>query len=85
VRQRVGFLNEREKMRLMAKKITKEMPIGDIVTKHPETFEVFTRNGLHCVGCAAASFESLEQGTKAHGIDTEKLVKELNEAVEGKK
>ena len=69
----------------MAKKITKDMPIGDVVTEHPETFEVFVKNGLHCVGCAAASFENLEDGAKAHGIDVKKLVKELNEAVESNK
>jgi hybrid cluster-associated redox disulfide protein len=67
-------------------KITKDMPIAKIVGEHPETFEVFMRNGMHCVGCAAARFENLEQGCEAHGIDADKLVKELNEAVEkGKK
>lgn len=69
----------------MAEKITKDMSIGEIVTKHPETFEVFVKNGLHCVGCAAASFENLEQGAEAHGIDTDKLVSELNKTLEGKK
>lgn len=69
----------------MGEKIAKDMPIGEIITKHPETFEVFVKNGLHCVGCAAASFESLEQGAQAHGIDPEKLVRELNKAVDDNK
>ena len=62
--------------------ITKEMPIGKIVMEHPETFEVFMKHGLHCIGCAAAHFENLEQGCGAHGIDVEIIVKDLNAAVE---
>jgi len=67
------------------KKINKEMKIEEILQKYPESVEVFLKHGFHCLGCAAASFENLEDGAKAHGIDTEKLVDELNEAVkEGK-
>ncbi|MFH1239638.1 MAG: DUF1858 domain-containing protein [Candidatus Diapherotrites archaeon] len=62
--------------------ITKEMSIMDIVSKFPETVEVFMRHGLHCVGCAAARFENLEQGAIAHGIDADVLVKDLNKAVQ---
>ncbi len=61
--------------------ITKDMPIGQIVQKHPETIAVFLQYGLGCVGCAAAHFENLEQGAKAHGIDIDTLTKALNEAV----
>jgi hybrid cluster-associated redox disulfide protein len=64
--------------------ITKDMPIGKIVMEHPETIDVFMKNGLHCIGCAAAHFENLQQGCEAHGIDTAKMVKELNAAVQKK-
>ena len=67
------------------KKITKEMSIGELVQKHPETFEVFSRHGLHCVGCVIAQFENIEQGAVAHGIDADKLVEDLNKAVKKKK
>ena len=49
-------------------KITKDMPIGKIVSEHPETFEVFMKYNMHCVGCAAARFENLAQGCEAHGF-----------------
>ena len=62
--------------------ITKEMPIQEIVHSHPETVRVFFQHGLMCVGCAAARFETLEQGATAHGIDVNALVKDLNAAVE---
>ena len=65
-------------------KITKEMGIQDIVEKYPETVEVFFKHGLHCLGCAAARFETLEQGAGAHGIDVDKMVKDLNKAVKEK-
>ena len=63
-------------------KITKDMIMGEIVKKYPETTEVFMKNGLHCIGCVMAMMETLEQGAKSHGIELEKLLKELNEAVE---
>ena len=66
----------------MAKeKITKEMKIDEVLKKHPEVIEVFIKTGFHCIGCAAAGFESLEEGAKAHGIDPDKLIEELNEVI----
>lgn len=62
-------------------KITKDMNIGEIAMNHPETLEVFMKHGLHCIGCAAAHFENLEQGCMAHGIDVDVLVKDLNKAL----
>jgi len=59
-------------------KITKEMSIIDIVNNYPETIEVFARNGLGCIGCAAARYENLEAGAKVHGLNPDKLVEELN-------
>lgn len=61
--------------------ITKDMPIGEIVQKYPDTIEVFLRHGLMCFGCAIARFENLEQGALAHGIDVESLVQDLNATV----
>ena len=62
-------------------KITKEMSIGEIVQKYPQTVPVFMQRGLGCLGCAAAHFENLDQGARAHGIDPDVLVAALNEAV----
>lgn len=63
-------------------KITKDMAIADIVSEHPETMDVMVKHGMHCIGCAAARFENLEQGCQAHGIDADAMVKDMNEAVE---
>lgn len=61
--------------------ITKDMPIGDVVTRYPQTIEVFLRHGLMCVGCAVARFENIEQGAMAHGINVDLLMRDLNAAV----
>ncbi|MBZ4653339.1 MAG: hypothetical protein JG781_678 [Peptococcaceae bacterium] len=63
-------------------KITKEMSITEIVQKYPQTVEVFMKHGMGCLGCAAARFENLAQGAMVHGIDVDKLVEDLNKAVE---
>ncbi len=65
-------------------KITKNSKLGEIASKHPETMKVFMKYGLHCIGCMASQYESLEQGAKAHGIDVKKLVDDLNKAIKGK-
>lgn len=64
--------------------ITKEMSISEIVQNHPQTVRVFLSHGLMCIGCAAARFESLQQGALAHGIDVEALLKDLNEVAAAK-
>jgi hybrid cluster-associated redox disulfide protein len=61
--------------------ITKDMSIGEVVQNHPETIAVFLQHGLGCVGCAAAHFENIEQGAKAHGIELGGLIQALNAAV----
>jgi hybrid cluster-associated redox disulfide protein len=61
--------------------ITKEMTIGEVVRKYPQTVEVFLRHGLMCFGCAVAQFENVEQGAIAHGINVEALIKDLNTVV----
>ena len=67
------------------KKVTKEMNIGDIARKYPDSIEVFAKHGMHCIGCAAAHFETLAQGCKAHGIDTDALVEDLNKKIKKSK
>lgn len=59
-------------------KITKNMTIGEVVSKHPETVEVLMKSGMGCLGCGMAQMETIEQGAKAHGIDVKKLIDDLN-------
>jgi hybrid cluster-associated redox disulfide protein len=67
----------------MSDPINKEMSIMEIVQKYPETVPVFLQHGLHCLGCAIAQFETLEQGAAAHGMDLDALLKDLNAVASG--
>ena len=58
-------------------KITKDMTLKEIIEKYPKCAQVFMNHGLFCFSCPAASSETLEQGATSHGIDVEKLLKEL--------
>jgi len=62
-------------------KISKDMTLGELVVKHPETVEVMFKYGLHCVGCHMAAHETIGQGAAAHGMDgkaIDKMLKEMN-------
>ncbi len=64
--------------------ITKDMTIGDLVQLYPSVVEILLDEGVHCVGCGAAYFETIEQGLMGHGKsaeDVELIVKQLNEAI----
>lgn len=64
--------------------VTKEMSIGEVVVKWPESAGIFMAYGLMCFGCAAARYETIEQGAMAHGIDTDALIKAINKEIENK-
>ncbi len=63
-------------------KITKDMTIADVVKKYPQTMEVFFEYGLHCVGCFAAEFDTIESGAKVHSVNVEHLLHDLNKKIE---
>ena len=66
-------------------KITKDMRFAEVIEKHPETIDVFLKYGLHCIGCPVGAMETIEQGAKAHGINVEKLLKDLNDVIKKNK
>ncbi len=57
--------------------INKDMTIGDLIENYPEKAEILMNAGMHCIGCLAASGETLEQACEVHEIDVEDLLKEL--------
>ncbi|NLI90792.1 MAG: DUF1858 domain-containing protein [Peptococcaceae bacterium] len=61
--------------------ITKDMIIGQVLRKYPETAEVFLSLGMHCLGCPSATMESVEGAAITHGKDPDELVDELNQVV----
>ena len=54
--------------------ITRDTVIGEIVDNCPEAMPVFQEIGMHCLGCAMASGETVEQACAAHGVDPEDIL-----------
>ncbi len=63
-------------------KITKDTLIMDCLRINPNSAEILMAVGMHCIGCALASGETIEQAVWVHGNDMEKLLKKLNEGIE---
>ena len=57
--------------------ITRETLISEIIDNCPQAFPVFQEIGMHCMGCAMASGETVEQACYAHGVDPDWFVAEL--------
>ena len=57
--------------------ITRETLISEIVNNCPEAMPAFQAIGMHCMGCALASGETLEQACAAHGVDPDEFLVEL--------
>jgi iron-sulfur cluster assembly accessory protein len=67
--------------------ITGEMIIGDVVAAFPKAAAVMLSHGLHCVGCHANAFDTVEDGARLHGIEDEEIaemIAEINEAINHK-
>jgi hybrid cluster-associated redox disulfide protein len=65
-------------------KITASTIIGDVLQMDRNTAPIFLNNGMHCLGCPSSQGESIEDACAVHGMDADKIVKELNEYFEGK-
>ena len=70
-------------------KITRDMTIEDIFARFPhksqKLAQEITNTGLHCVGCQAATWETLEAGMLGHGFteqEIDALVGRLNAILE---
>ncbi len=63
-------------------KITKDTLIMDCLKMNPDSAEIFQAVGMHCLGCALAHNETIEQAVFAHGNDLDVLLEKLNEGIE---
>lgn len=68
-----------------SRNITQDTLIGDLVQQFPEAIEPLLAEGVHCIGCGASYFETVEQGLMGHGRSSEEVdvvINKLNKAVE---
>ena len=57
--------------------IPTETIISDILENFPEAMAKSQERAMHCLGCALATAESLEQACAAHGVDPDEFIIEL--------
>lgn len=63
-------------------KITKDMLLVDAFQQgnQEKMAEVLQGFGMHCLGCALAHGETIEQAAMTHNVDVDEMLKALNEA-----
>lgn len=59
--------------------INKKMTITEIIDADRGIANILMASGMHCLGCVMASGENLEQACAVHGIDVDKLAKQIND------
>ena len=59
--------------------VTKDTLIGEALQINLDIAPILMQAGMHCVGCPASQAESIEEACAVHGIDCDKLVKDINE------
>jgi len=58
--------------------IGKDTVIADILEEAPETAPLFISIGMHCLGCAMSSDETVEEACAVHDVDVDEFVEALN-------
>jgi len=61
-------------------KIKKETTIAEAIKLKPQIAPILMSHGMHCLGCVIAHGETIEQAAEVHGLDTDQLIEEINEA-----
>ena len=62
--------------------ITRETMLSEIIENCPEAMPAFQSIGMHCMGCALASGENVEQACAAHGVDPDEFLVALRDYLE---
>jgi hybrid cluster-associated redox disulfide protein len=61
--------------------ITKDTIIADILDIAPQSAPLFMSIGMHCLGCAMASGETLGEACEVHGVDAEEFLTRLTSSL----
>ena len=58
--------------------VTRSTVISDIMMNAPDSVPLFQEIGMHCMGCAMATGENVEEACMAHGVDVDAFLARLN-------
>jgi len=56
----------------------KNTVIAEVLEKAPNAAPIFLGIGMHCLGCAMASGETIEEACAVHGVNADDFLEELN-------
>jgi hybrid cluster-associated redox disulfide protein len=59
-----------------------QMSVADLLNGWPQAIPVFLKHRMACVGCSMSSFETLGDAAKIYGIAPERLLSEIEQAVD---
>jgi hybrid cluster-associated redox disulfide protein len=63
---------------------TKDMLIHQVIELDEGTADILMNAGMHCLGCAMAHGETIEQACSVHGINPDTLINDINQYLAGK-
>ena len=63
---------------------TKEMLIQQVIELDEGTADILMNAGMHCLGCAMAHGETIEQACEVHGINSDALIGQINDYLAAK-
>ncbi len=66
---------KKTKQKKKISEVKRDTNIAQLIMEHPEAAEVLLAFGLHCVGCFASAFDTIEEGAKIHGMPYEQINK----------
>ena len=64
--------------------ITKQTTMGDMIEFDRGIAVILMEAGMHCVGCPASIGESLEEACQVHGLDSDKVLKDIQDYLANK-
>ena len=64
--------------------ITKQTTMGDMIEFDRGIAVILMEAGMHCVGCPASIEESLEEACQVHGLDSDKVLKDIQDYLANK-
>lgn len=53
--------------------------MAEIANRYPEAAQIMVEYGLHCIGCFANVYDTVETGTMLHGMNDKEVAMMLSE------
>lgn len=59
--------------------VTKDMLVGEVISRYPDAAFALMQCGMGCVSCPASQAESLADASMVHGMNVDEVVEYVNE------